>query len=51
MTRYAVTARLTYVVDLPDEDAVYEHADETDLTDLGHPVLIVERVRVLGDEQ
>jgi hypothetical protein len=28
VTRYSVTATLTYVVDLPDEDAVYQHADD-----------------------
>lgn len=34
MPRYSVKASLTYVVDLPDEDAVYEHADELDVLDV-----------------
>jgi hypothetical protein len=34
MPRYRVRADVTYYVDLPSEEAVYDHADDADLADV-----------------
>ena len=47
MPRYRVTAEVVYYVDAPDVDAVYQHADDTDLIDVA---LLEVHVRTVAED-
>jgi hypothetical protein len=52
VTRYRVSATLTYIVDAADEDAVYEHADDLWIGDgdVERAEVYVQVVQPAGDQ-